>query len=632
MAFDDRASADLLEKALTVAGLQAITAPNSRLLLRQAQENRIALLIMEARFDGQDGLALSKEILKALPSLPIIIYAPQPDASMLRRALQTGVMDVLSPPLRMDEITATIQNTLNRAQRLGDWLRQEIKRSTASLRQHSEALETLLQLGRSIASSLEINQALANIVSAAVDLLKAEEGSLLLVDPESGELYVRASKNFDQQLVSTLRLPIHDSLAGQAIRSRKPIIINSEAAQKIKTSYLVHSVIYVPLQTRHGVIGVLSVDNRTIQRDFTQEQLVLLSILADYAAIALENAQLYDAVKQERNKLDAVFRHIKNGVLILDHKNRIMLINPAARETFHLEPDAPLEGLAIQDVVQNEDLLSLLNRSADNALTYHEINTDDQKIYSAQFTPIPGLGAAITLHDITYLKDLDQLKTDFIHTVSHDLRSPLTAVLGYAELLERVGPLTAQQEEFVRRIQMSVQSITELVNDLLDLGRIESGFDTRKEQVHLKGVLEYVLANLQVQVSAKHQTLDVQIDENVPPVKGNPIRLRQMMDNLIGNAIKYTQDGGEIKVRLFTTDGQVIFEVSDNGPGIPVEDQPHIFEKFYRGDQPQTQGSGLGLAIVKSIVDSHAGRIWVNSIPGQGATFTVVLPTSETSR
>ncbi len=625
LAFEQDATAQLMDNALTAAGFSVSRVASRGMLMRDAAERSPSLIFLEETFDGHSGTQLAAALHETLPTLPIILFLEQPHTAALLEALRAGVHEVLIPPLRTDDIRAAAERVMLRARQMGDWVRREINRTTASLRQHSAALEALLTIGRELTGTLELDAVLERIVADAVRLLDAEEGSLMLVDEETGELYVRASKNFDQNLVETLRLPVQDSLAGQVVQSGQPLVIRNERAHKIKTAYLVQALVYVPLRSQDEVIGVLGVDNRTIARDFSDEQVLLLSVLADYASVAVQNAALYEAVARERNKLDAVFRNIQNGVLILDCEQNILLMNPAARMVFDVPKDMAVEGKPASEVIKNEDLRALLNRQSNDELTYHEINTDDGNIYSAYYTPIPGLGAAVTLHNITYLKDLDQLKTDFIHTVSHDLRSPLTAVLGYTELLERVGTLTSQQAEFVRRIKQSVQSITDLVNELLDLGRIESGFDTRKEHVQLSGVLSYVLDGLRVQIDQKHQRLHLEV-EDTPPVRGNPIRLRQMMDNLIGNAIKYTPEGGDITVRLFTADDQVVFEVSDTGPGIPVEDQPHIFEKFYRGGNVGAEGSGLGLAIVKSIVDSHQGRIWVNSTPGNGATFTVVLP------
>jgi PAS domain S-box-containing protein len=336
--------------------------------------------------------------------------------------------------------------------------------------------------------------------------------------------------------------------------------------------------------------------------------------------------------ESERTKLEAIIGNIQDGVIVMDESRHVLLINRSIREIFQLG-NKSLTGRPVQDIIENTDLLALLNRSSENSLKYHEINFDDGRVFNAQFTPIPKIGAAITMQDISYLKELDRLKSDFIHTVSHDLRSPLTSILGYTELIGRTGPLNENQQEFLQRLQGSVQHVTVLVNDLLDLGRLEAGFDTRREMVQLESVLKYTLDMVDLQVKKKKIKLLVNIGTQLKPLRANPIRIRQMLDNLVGNAIKYTQNEGTVKVDLSMHDSQIILSVDDNGPGIPAEEQSRVFEKFYRAtnmaNNEVISGSGLGLAIVKSIVDSHQGRVWVESTVGKGSSFFVLLPTAE---
>jgi two-component system NtrC family sensor kinase len=203
--------------------------------------------------------------------------------------------------------------------------------------------------------------------------------------------------------------------------------------------------------------------------------------------------------------------------------------------------------------------------------------------------------------------------------------------MGYVELLDRVGTLNDQQKQFVKHVQDSAQNITTLVNDLLDLGRIEAGFDTRRDEVGLESILHFTLDNLGRQIHDKGLDVQVHIDDDLPILRGNPIRLRQMVDNLLVNAVKYTPASGKVTVNLRAEGKQVIFEIADTGVGIPPTDQPHIFEKFYRASNAPkgTPGTGLGLAIVRSIVENHQGRIWVESTVGKGTKFVVVLPTFE---
>ncbi len=332
----------------------------------------------------------------------------------------------------------------------------------------------------------------------------------------------------------------------------------------------------------------------------------------------------------EKDRLESIIANIEDGVIVLDDRRSILLMNRVAREAFSLD-GLDMTGRPVSEVSPNNDFQALLTKINDGGVKYYELNFDDGRVFNAQHTPIPGIGSAITMQDISYLKRIDQMKDDFVHTVSHDLRSPLTAVLGYAELVERVGPLNEQQTEFVHRIQGSVQNITALVNDLLDLGRLEAGFDTRRETVRIESILQYSLGLLDSLVRKKNIHLTQEIAKDLPPLRANPIRIRQMIDNLVGNAIKYAPDSGEIRISLQSEDHQIILQIADNGPGIPLAEQSLIFDKFYRASNvaETSRGTGLGLAIVKSIVEAHHGRVWVESKLDQGASFFVVLPAFE---
>ncbi len=343
--------------------------------------------------------------------------------------------------------------------------------------------------------------------------------------------------------------------------------------------------------------------------------------------LALSQPDQPGDVEAELNKLQAILTEMKDGLILLSLDGRVVLVNEVARVGLGLKEEACL-GYP-RDIFQQPDLLELFDEHKTHP-SHCEINLDDGRVLSAQTTPIPAVGLVIVLHDITYLKELDRIKSDFVNTVSHDLRSPLTAILGYVELIARAGPVNEQQRDFIHRVQFSVNNITALINDLLDLGRVEAGFDTRKEVVQLPPLIHEVVDSLQKRIREKEHTVSLDIPDNLPSLIGNPIRLRQMISNLITNAIKYTPEQGRIAMQCRAEDGQIIFQIQDNGAGIPLADQPFVFDKFYRGSNipHDSVGSGLGLAIVQSIVQNHQGRIWLESTPGQGTTFTVVLPTS----
>lgn len=617
-----------LDRILRSAGYTVTLFQDGGAPLRQAQMLGASLIILGERLRDGSGLDFAGDFSRRHPAIPVIMFAGQASPDTLRRAMHQGVADFLCTPFKADEVLNTVRSVLDLAKRRKDSLLLEARRFTSSLQRQVDEMDTLTRLGRQVTASLDLDNVLASIVDAAVQLTGAEEGSLLLVDETTGDLYMRASKNFQDEFVRTFRLPITDSLAGSVIRTGEAILFDESTPQKIKTSYLVQSLLYVPLTLHGRVFGVLGVDNRHSRLPLSQRHVTLLTALSSYAVIAIENARLYEDVSAERNKLETILTGIQDGVVVVDQDRRLGMVNQAARDAFGIDPDARVEGKPFQDVIDNEEMISLVNAPETNLANRTEISPDENRVFSVQFTPISGVGRVFTLNDITYLKKLDRIKTDFVHTVSHDLRSPLTAILGYVELIERAGPVTDLQRDFVRRIQISVRNITSLVDDLLDLGRIESGFDVRKESVRLDQIVRYSVEGLKKQIAEKSLHLQINIPEDFPAILANPVQMRQMIDHLLDNAIKYTPSGGAIGVTGRVEQNQVILQFMDTGIGIPSIDMPYIFDKFYRAGNASNEvtGTGLGLAIVKSIVEGHGGRIWVESVQGKGTAFTTVLP------
>lgn len=631
LALSDPSTSQLIDKGiLTPAGYQIMHAQTGQEILSVCKRQVPDLVFLSEQLEGEDGLELAGRLLDSHPQLQLLLLPSQPSDALAIQAMRIGFTDYLQPPIRSQDVLLSVQKALQQHQQLNNWAEKEGRRYTHNLQQRLNELEALQLIGHKISASLDLDNVLSAVVEAAVELTEAEEGSLLLIDESTGELYMRAAKNFQDEFVRTFRLPTHDSLAGQVLRTGKPVLLDEKEPQKIKTSYLVHNLLYVPLQIKERVLGVLGVDNRKGGHAFNDTHLTLLSALADYAAIAIENARLYAHTEVERSKLETILTNIAEGVIVIDQDRRLILVNRMAREMFELR-DENVSGRRVQDVIRHNDLVNLITRSRATEPFRTEIALEDGRVFYAQLTPIADVGQTVTLQDITYLKELDRIKSDFVSIVSHDLRSPLTAILGYVELLDRVGPLSDLQREFISRVQFNVNTITSLINDLLDLGRIEAGFDARNEIVPIEAMVKEVIESLSTSASEKSQELKVELPPELPVTLGDPVRLRQMLNNLVSNAIRYTQDGGTIWVRGHAEGEQVILQVADNGPGIPLADQPHIFDKFYRASNipAEVPGTGLGLAIVKSIVENQQGRIWVDSNPGQGSTFTIVLPITD---
>ena len=323
----------------------------------------------------------------------------------------------------------------------------------------------------------------------------------------------------------------------------------------------------------------------------------------------------------------SILKSVRVPTIVVDENRRVIFSNAAAAKFL---PSAGAEspiGRPITEVMTNQVLLELFENPT-RVPHDPEIQLADGSTYEAHSSMVAGGGQVVQLYDTTPLHDVIRKKSEFVLTVAHDLRSPLTAILSYVELMARFGELSPEQTKLTGQLRDGVGRVKDLVNDLLELSRIEAGMDTHNEPVFIQEIADDALAALKSRAELKKQTLHKTFARKRLQVLANPARLRQVFANLIDNAIKYTPEGGEISISLTSEAGQVMCSVTDTGIGIPVSAQGHIFDKFYRADgvRDTYDGTGLGLSIVKSIVESYDGRIWVDSAPGKGATFTVVIP------
>ena len=599
--------------------------------LRKAQEERPDLILLDMNMPKMTGI----EVLGALRHkgfhIPVILMTFHGSETLAVTAFRQGVKDYILKPFQVEEMLEAIERALSevRLRRERDDLMTRLMNANRMLEQRVKELNTLFGIGKSVTALLDLDKLLARLVEAAVFLTGAEEGSLLLVDEKTNELYMVAAQGIDKRMARSFRIRVEDSLAGEVIRTGEPIMLNGNESQRIKTAYLVKSIIYVPLNVRNRVSGVLGVDNRQTDRSFTKHDVQLLSVLAGYAAIVLENARLFAEVESERTKLATVLGNAEEPVLVTTGRDdRIVLANAAARHAFNLGASV-VESHPLDQLIDNKNLVDFVTNAPETGSAQSEIPISGGRTLYATLTPIPDVGRAVIMQDITHFKELDQMKTEFVSTVSHDLRSPLTSILGYAQMLKSIGPLDEKQEVFVERITAGVNQITELINDLLDLGRIEAGVDMHMTACDISAMGEEVAGQFQDAAAARSQELAYHGTEIPALVKGNDLRLRQVISNLIGNAIKYTAEEGKIHLAVRLEDSVVLLSVKDNGIGIPANDLPYIFDKFYRVESEETvdiQGTGLGLSICKSVVEKHGGRIWAESTPGKGGVFHVALP------
>ena len=568
----------------------------------------------------------STNVIKASPVV-VLLSDERPLFELNYLLSSMRVVGLLEPPL----VSTANQNVITRVldatrdQPAAGRLRADLAQANQLLNRRLQALNTLYTVGKFIVSSLDQDEVLKRIMDVALNTIHAEEGFILLQEGET--LFLRAAKNMQDDLVERLHMKAEDEIAWRVMRSGRPVMLQRQT--EIATGYLAQALLYVPLTAPgQGPFGVVAVINRTRDESFDEQDLFTLSSVADFAAITLRNAQLFETVELERSRLRALMEQATEVILIADERGRLLLWSETARLLFDIPAEA--RGQPIWEVVVHPDLLEFFEKAAEGAEKVHdEITLSGDKVFNAQLSYAPGLGGVLVMHDITHLKELDRLKSEFVSTVSHDLRTPLTTIQGYIALLERAGSLNELQEQFVDKSLDSLAYITDLITDLLDIGRIEAGYDMTMVPMRFDTLVEATCREMVSQAEDADITLRCSSQQAPLWVNGSANRLRQVLENLIGNAIKYGRAGGWVHIAVRANEDHVIVDVTDNGLGISVEEQARIFDRFYRVQRDETtdiKGTGLGLAIVKSVVERHSGRVWVESELNKGSTFSFVLP------
>ncbi|MBF0215907.1 MAG: HAMP domain-containing protein [Candidatus Omnitrophica bacterium] len=344
-----------------------------------------------------------------------------------------------------------------------------------------------------------------------------------------------------------------------------------------------------------------------------------------------------EKIKHEGVKLDAVLSSMFEGIIVVDQKGDILLMNPSLRKLFFVDSDP--EGKTPLEVIRTAGVQDMIDRilADKERLISKEISVmrPEEKAFKVNGVPImrDGVleGAVLVFHDITELKKLEEIRQDFVANVSHELRTPISSIKGYAEtLIDGAIDDRENTKDFVKIIYEDSNRLANLIDDLLDLSRIESGkMKMAFERIELEPVLERALGVLSKTIKDKKINVTRSIPEVLPKVLADEKRLAQVFLNLLDNAVKYTPDGGNVNIGIARMDDHLRIDISDNGLGIPQNDMPRIFERFYRVDKARSRemgGTGLGLSIVKHIVLAHNGQVWAESEPGRGSKFTFTVP------
>ncbi len=497
-----------------------------------------------------------------------------------------------------------------------------------------QELEILSRINRELNYTLSVERVLNLVVDWALRFTNADAAAIALVDHDTQTMQFVAGYGYDPEQWDQVRekpWPLDRGISGRVARTgttiNEPDV--SAAGDFVEIIPGTRTQLSVPIMREDRVIAVLSLESLT-PNGFTEENQAFVQRLAARAAAAIDNANLYAETAREQHKLELILSNITNAVIVVGHNRRLVLLNQAALHTFQLPPKETYEGRPFDEVFKGSPLHALFDRAHTlDRQQGDELRLPDGKTLHVSIVPAQEIGWTIVAHDITPFKETEQLKNELVATASHDLKNPLGSIMGYIDLITMTNILNPQGQDYAKRVQAAAKHMRNLIDDLLDMARIESGITLRYELTDIRQVAREVLDRFEMQIEEKDLALDVTFADDLPPVIVDPSRLSQIMTNIISNAVKYTPQSGAITVRVEQIDGMLQVTVKDTGMGISPEDQAQIFTRFYRvrnADTDAIEGTGLGLAIVKSLVELHGGKVGVESRLGEGSTFYFTLP------
>jgi PAS domain S-box-containing protein len=515
-----------------------------------------------------------------------------------------------------------------------------LERNDYRLRQR----DYLLRIGQAITAQLNLDAVLSLVIEYAVEIVAGTYGLIALQDDRAQKLRVVASYNLPRPSWSVFE-PLLDVLGTPTATFDAGL----ESARSVTENLglPIRQAVSLPLLAGDTVIGVILVFRAAINVAFTADDRRLLQSFADQAAIAVQNARLYQNAVQERERLNAIIEGSADGVMIFDDRWRITHFNRAMELLTGWPRDEAIgrpcaEVLAIHNG-QGQNLCLVdcpLQRRpfAEHPVAEGWIETRDgrRRYLESRYSPTRGPqgefgGAIANVRDVTAQKQEEEQQLTFISVVSHELKTPVAIVKGYASTLRRPDAQWSQDTitEGLGIIEEEADRLSDLINNLLDVSRLNiGGLQITMTPFNLVSLMERTVQSIAATVGEQWE-FQLRFGANFPLVLGDENRIRMVLDNLLTNAVKYSPDGGIIRVGGWVEGGEAVVYVSDQGIGVPPEDRERIFERFYRVDNTlsrTTQGAGLGLYLAKVIVEAHGGRIFAEAQPPQGTRFVFTLP------
>jgi PAS domain S-box-containing protein len=517
-----------------------------------------------------------------------------------------------------------------------------------------EDLDLLTEVSQML-TILDREQLLERLVEFTSMAFGAERGSLMLNPSLSNEwaqvLFQNKSgakgiiREEDQaKAVRFARRVMTQGLAGWVARHKRGVVIldtlvDDRWVKFEDSTSSARSALCVPFVFGEDVIGVLTLQHSETDQ-FDENDLRLLTIIAHQATVALRNAQLFHQVQQQRRQLQGVLRAMPDILMVLDEQGHLLLVNEAAATWLETTSEGAA-GQRLQDFNTGDSILGSIRDVVESPLHSGQTWSFEARSDALQTDFLVNIsvwesegggraGYVVVVRDVTMLRDLNRFKDEMLHIASHDLRSPLALIIGYCSLIALDIEPESPINSYLEAIQKATSRMQGLLDDLLRVEKIRTSPQEVMEPADLEELV-YIALN-DARPHADQKNLSIQADVSLtdtPRIRMNSALIRETIQNLLDNAIKYTRESGKVTVHAYQDGGRVYVIVEDSGIGISPSELPRVFEAFYRVRQPGMEGiegRGLGLHLVKTIIERHNGQVWVESEPGQGSRFGFSLP------
>jgi signal transduction histidine kinase len=514
----------------------------------------------------------------------------------------------------------------------------EIEKREALEKQRLYQISILKEIQDKIGYSLDIEKIVDVITASLRKLFPYSTASSILIKENKLVFKTHVEENVNRNFLNQVKKTVLASL--NSLVGNLPIQMEEELLgiplDETKTAP-VQSFFNIPLIVGNNVVGLINISSR--QRDlYKEDEMTILYQIVDQASNAL--LRLQNVLETEKGKLTSMISSLADGVFMVDTNHNLLIINPAAKQFLGIRTSGPVFNDVLVAIGKQYNLLDKIAQSlqTNSAIEEKEV-TINSKVFQIFITPVPKVGASILLHDITVEKNIALIKEDFTNMMVHELRAPLTAIKDSAELMTEAFDekelAREEQKKLLTMIDQQTKSLLEQIGQVLDAAKIEAGrFSIYKTPADIAEIINNAVETFLAQAHKKQIFLCAEISSPLPKVEIDALRIAQVLNNLISNSLKFTHIGGKITVSAEVENEGLKVSVSDNGIGIPEQDQKDLFSKYYQIEttphQLAKKGTGLGLYITKGIVEAHGGSVGVVSEGlNKGTTIYFILPISE---